>query len=1432
MKYCIILLLSLLVLTNCTYFVDCPDKTENDKLTIGELKMNTFIHILPANDFCQILNRNENIELCHYILNECSGLINDLQNINESEFIRASHVEQCYNSLTSQIDMEFIFNGLVKPCQLNQLSQSYMIKSDLDEDEDQDQDQDEDQDQNDGEYYYQNIKLNDFNTVQFTMENDIINFILKDYKQPNEDHVLGFVYQQFDSEVVLKFQQSGDGKKWENLEKEEDAQSKGLTQVYDLDDMLYAGKESADVYIQVTCESGCFDGFKQVIGQFQISEWSFDFNQEDGNVQFLQSYELKDESNVLLNVFDGEENIIYIKSFINTDIQKTKFIHAMYQNKEMEKYLNNLVTISVKNTQDKEPQSLEDWPSPFVAHPIQMLDGEDENQQFQQYSFFNNHVIDFDGEGANWFAITIYIQPVQAHENTSFSSLYVGICSAQQTDNHQFTTNLLKNQFSTTLEFDVEFDIEKPFSLEHQILGMTEFDQGFSMITFIPDYVKKVPQEISPVFSGIEVLDYTTVFAGQGTYFVTWIFQVKQDDDFSVKIENKIQSDHIVEINDEQLINTININEERFSYLLFQKYDKDVSTTYSQYTLYFSLDEEIDVDKIEINQYIGYNYLNVPVPLQLYADEQLVDLVQDEFGQIYLQIDLTDNERCESDEGCILYTNILYRDGEINFENAQIFLKTEIVDDKKHNLVNGNFRSFTLSEHFPKEIIQTTYTYQDDKTGLLINAQNLEDVDLKITGYLKADDKASVEISGNNSFTRKIVHFTPEQIKNSCPEECTVTIIAERANDEDTFDNQVSGTVQLLNYQENEDGEQQQQIFNFEEIYFEDNRIYGDYQITKSFALLKSQEESNLATNQFFFKISEKSKEQKLITAFLAHAENNLNISIFQKFEYEKMSQKQIQQQSLKSQGVYLLPQCDEDGEEFDEDILCLFEIVVIVRQTGELEKTENALYFTTGNVNQLTQIQDQQQVDEILGIEKALSQIIILNDQNEMLPRIKIVQSFPTDNDEEDNFDGEDEYIQIQSDILESEGKYSLFYIDHSAENQYEKINYIYNDMMQDSTQTIFIENTVKKQYFLFFSQSNPVLERYSVSFQEFEADQLKQNLDQEFKVNDSKESSYKFYYQVESANSKNLEIQYAITDEDNTGKLFYEYELYQKGSENIHYPFETKQQFNVEDKSIFVNLENQECGKECLILFNFFYTSETDESNFDIKFKLIENDSDVPNPDGEIVYDFDVGYHVQANIYNKNDILQYVTDINTQERDAEELVVAWQQVDQSVTLEITYKFNDNEFNAVDQYSHETTSSQIIITRQISDLKKSECADECKLTVQMKITDGYDGENTQILGYLQAMFEFKEDQKISRNGPVILNEVEPVFQSYVQYKNTNNAIYAKVFASSTPEEPRMFFAMYQADSDENYDNQQLHFQHTLKITQISPFSKNLNTKK
>lgn len=74
------------------------------------------------------------------------------------------------------------------------------------------------------------------------------------------------------------------------------------------------------------------------------------------------------------------------------------------------------------------------------------------------------------------------------------------------------------------MEFDVEFDIEKPFSLEHQILGMTEFDYGFSMITFIPDYVKKVPQEISPVFSGIEVLDYTTVFAGQGTYFVTWIF--------------------------------------------------------------------------------------------------------------------------------------------------------------------------------------------------------------------------------------------------------------------------------------------------------------------------------------------------------------------------------------------------------------------------------------------------------------------------------------------------------------------------------------------------------------------------------------------------------------------------------------------------------------------------------------------------------------------------------------------------------------------------------------------------------------------------------------------------------------------------------------------------------------------------------------------
>lgn len=44
------------------------------------------------------------------------------------------------------------------------------------------------------------------------------------------------------------------------------------------------------------------------------------------------------------------------------------------------------------------------------------------------------------------------------------------------------------------------------------------------MISFIPDYEKKVPQEISPVFSGIEVLDYTTVFAGQGTYFVTWIF--------------------------------------------------------------------------------------------------------------------------------------------------------------------------------------------------------------------------------------------------------------------------------------------------------------------------------------------------------------------------------------------------------------------------------------------------------------------------------------------------------------------------------------------------------------------------------------------------------------------------------------------------------------------------------------------------------------------------------------------------------------------------------------------------------------------------------------------------------------------------------------------------------------------------------------------
>lgn len=43
-------------------------------------------------------------------------------------------------------------------------------------------------------------------------------------------------------------------------------------------------------------------------------------------------------------------------------------------------------------------------------------------------------------------------------------------------------------------------------------------------------------------------------------------------------------------------------------------------------------------------------------------------------------------------------------------------------------------------------------------------------------------------------------------------------------------------------------------------------------------------------------------------------------------------------------------------------------------------------------------------------------------------------------------------------------------------------------------------------------------------------------------------------------------------------------------------------------------------------------------------------------------------------------------------------------------------------------------------------------------------MTDGYEEDETQILGYVQVMYEYKEESKISRNGPVYLNEVEPIF--------------------------------------------------------------------
>lgn len=43
---------------------------------------------------------------------------------------------------------------------------------------------------------------------------------------------------------------------------------------------------------------------------------------------------------------------------------------------------------------------------------------------------------------------------------------------------------------------------------------MSEYDSGFSMITFIPSYSKKVPNNLELAFVGIEVENYLTVSPG------------------------------------------------------------------------------------------------------------------------------------------------------------------------------------------------------------------------------------------------------------------------------------------------------------------------------------------------------------------------------------------------------------------------------------------------------------------------------------------------------------------------------------------------------------------------------------------------------------------------------------------------------------------------------------------------------------------------------------------------------------------------------------------------------------------------------------------------------------------------------------------------------------------------------------------------------